>query len=126
MAKLLGVHHVRERQGVANLDDILTRVPGIGCVLIGEVISARELGFPGEYEHPRVHEASGARGGHLQKHQVASGAPACDIEQCGSGCWPGFTFIMSAPVRSYTGRSRRRRRPCPGLPQVPLKCRTCL
>jgi len=37
---------------VANLDDILRTVPGIGCVPIGEGDLSQELGFPRQIRSP--------------------------------------------------------------------------
>src|SRR5580693_45656 len=42
---------------IENLDDILTKVPGIGLILIGEGDLSQELGFPRQYEHPQVLDA---------------------------------------------------------------------
>ena len=65
----------RASRGVANLDDILTRVPGIGCVLIGEGDLSQELGFPRQYDHPRVHEAMEHVVATCKKHNVPVGHP---------------------------------------------------
>ena len=48
---------IEDTQGIANLDDMLANVPGIGVVLIGEGDLSQELGFPRQYDHPSVVEA---------------------------------------------------------------------
>jgi len=88
-------------KGVANLDDILARVPGIGCVLIGEGDLSQELGFPRQYEHPRVHEAMEHVVATCKKHKVAVGHPHVTSGNVERVLAEGFNFIMSAPVRSY-------------------------
>src|SRR5580704_5848076 len=62
-------------RGVANLDDILKSVPGVGCVLIGEGDLSQELGFPRQYEHPVVKEAMGQIVETCKKHKVPVGHP---------------------------------------------------
>ncbi len=48
---------------------MLTKVPGIGAILIGEGDLGQELGYPRQYEHPEVLEVDEARGRHLQEAQ---------------------------------------------------------
>ena len=45
---------MEDTRGIDNLSDILTQVPGIGAILIGEGDLSQELGHPREYEHPLV------------------------------------------------------------------------
>src|SRR5438094_1902276 len=48
---------IEDTQGIANLGDILKRVPGVGMILIGEGDLSQELGCPREYDNPCVLEA---------------------------------------------------------------------
>src|SRR5690606_19730486 len=45
---------IEDTQGIANLREMLTEVPGIAGVLIGEGDLSQELGYPRQYEHPVV------------------------------------------------------------------------
>jgi 4-hydroxy-2-oxoheptanedioate aldolase len=42
---------IEDTRGVENLDAMLTNVPGIGAILIGEGDLGQELGYPRQYEH---------------------------------------------------------------------------
>ena len=88
-------------KGVANLDDILTRVPGIGCVLIGEGDLSQELGVPRQTDHPRVHEAMEHVVAICRKHRVPVGHPHVSTSNVERVLAEGFQFIMSAPVPTY-------------------------
>src|SRR5215216_7719063 len=48
---------IEDLAGIANLDDMLKNVPGIGAVLIGEGDLSQELGYPRQYEHKEVLDA---------------------------------------------------------------------
>src|SRR6202011_2947872 len=48
---------IEDTQGIANLSDILQKVPGIGLILIGEGDLSQELGVPRQYGHPHGLEA---------------------------------------------------------------------
>ena len=88
-------------RGVDNLDDILKRVPGIGCVLIGEGDLSQELGFPRQYDHPVVSGAMSQIVATCKKYDVAVGHPhvtSFNVEQVLAD---GYRFIMASPVRKY-------------------------
>src|SRR6185437_913610 len=65
---------IEDQEGIGNLDEIL-RVPGIGCVLIGEGDLSQELGFPRQYEHPAVKEAMAQIVATCKKRNVPVGHP---------------------------------------------------
>ena len=88
-------------RGVANLDDILKSVPGIGCVLIGEGDLSQELGFPRQYEHPVVKEAMSEIVATCKKYNVAVGHPHVTSANVERVLAEGYRFMMSAPVRKY-------------------------
>src|SRR5687767_4384827 len=48
---------IEDTKAIENLDDMLKKVPGIGAVLIGEGDLSQELGYPRQYEHPKVLDA---------------------------------------------------------------------
>ena len=87
-------------KGVDNLDEIL-KVPGIGCVLIGEGDLSQALGYPRQYDHPVVHEAMEHIVATCKKHNVHVGHPHVTTSNVDRVVAEGFNFIMSAPVRSY-------------------------
>lgn len=91
---------IEDQEGIANLDDIL-RVPGIGCVLIGEGDLSQELGVPRQYEHPLVKEAMAQIVATCKKHDVPVGHPHVTAKNVESALAQGYRFLMSAPVRSY-------------------------
>lgn len=92
---------IEDSQGLANLDDILRRVPGIGCILIGEGDLSQELGHPREYEHPVVKEAMAQIVQTCKKHDVPAGHPHVTSKNLESVLEQGYRFLMASPVRSY-------------------------
>jgi len=92
---------IESSQGVANLDDILRRVPGIGCVLIGEGDLSQALGYPRQYEHPVVKEAMAQVVQTCKARHVPVGHPHVTAKNVESVLEQGYRFLMSAPVRSY-------------------------
>jgi len=91
---------IEDQEGIGNLDEIL-RVPGIGCVLIGEGDLSQELGFPRQYEHPAVKEAMAQIVATCKKRNVPVGHPHVTAKNVESVLEQGYRFLMSAPVRSY-------------------------
>ena len=55
--EILVILMTEDTKGIENLPDILSNVPGIGAILIGEGDLSQELGHPRQYEHPAVLEA---------------------------------------------------------------------
>jgi 4-hydroxy-2-oxoheptanedioate aldolase len=55
--EILVILMIEDTQGIANLSDILKKVPGIGLILIGEGDLSQELGYPRQYDHPALLEA---------------------------------------------------------------------
>ena len=100
--ELLVLIQIESIKGLNNVDDILTRVPGIGCVLIGEGDLSQALGYPRQYEHPIVHDAMMHIVETCKKHNVPVGHPHVTTANVERVLAEGFRFIMSAPVKSYT------------------------
>jgi len=92
---------IEDTQGIANLDDILKNVPGIGCVLIGEGDLSQELGYPRQYEHPIVLDAMSQILGTCKKHNIPVGHPHVTSKNVERVLAEGYRFLMSAPVRGY-------------------------
>jgi len=99
---------MEDTQGIENLDEILTKVPGIGCILIGEGDLSQELGFPRQYEHPEVLKWMARVVETCKKHRVAVGHPHVDANNAERILKEGYTFLMCAPVQSFGGLNKGR------------------
>jgi 4-hydroxy-2-oxoheptanedioate aldolase len=106
--EILVILMVESVAAVANLDEMLGKVPGIGAVLIGEGDLSQELGFPRQYEHPEVAEAMGQIVATCQKHSVPVGHPHVTSKNVESVLAQGYRWLVSAPVRSYAAIERAR------------------
>ncbi|QIL79272.1 aldolase [Diaphorobacter sp. HDW4A] len=88
-------------QAIENLDDILSNVPGIGLILIGEGDLSQELGFPRQYDHPEVLDAMRKIVETCHKHNVVVGNPHVTAKNHRRLISEGYRFLMSAPQRTY-------------------------
>lgn len=73
--ELLVVLMCEDLEGIDQLDRILTEVPGIGAILIGEGDLSQELGYPRQYEHPEVLAAVDTIVQTCKRHNVVVGHP---------------------------------------------------
>src|SRR5947208_6501265 len=92
---------MEDTRGIEALPDILTKVPGIGAILIGEGDLSQELGYPRQYEHPEVLKWMARVVDTCKKNNVVVGHPhvvASNVERI---LGEGYRFLMAAPVRSY-------------------------
>ncbi|NRR33649.1 aldolase [Oxalobacteraceae bacterium] len=92
---------IESTQAIENLDDMLANVPGIGFVLIGEGDLSQELGLARQYEHPEVLAAMSQIVATCHKHQVRVGNPHVTASNYERLLKEGYSFLMSAPQRSY-------------------------
>ena len=92
---------MEDTRGIESLDEILTKVPGIGAILIGEGDLSQELGYPRQYEHPVVLEWMARVENSCKKHNVVVGHPHVDSNNVERIIGEGYRFLMAAPVRSY-------------------------
>jgi 4-hydroxy-2-oxoheptanedioate aldolase len=99
---------IEDLEGIANLDAILRDVPGIGCILIGEGDLSQELGVPRQYEHPLVKEAMAKIVSTCKKHDVRVGHPHVTVKNVETVLAEGYTFLMSAPVKTYAALDKAR------------------
>jgi 4-hydroxy-2-oxoheptanedioate aldolase len=99
---------IEDLEGIAQLDDMLRNVRGIGCVLIGEGDLSQELGVPRQYEHPLVKDAMAQIVSTCKKHNVRVGHPHVTTQNVETVLAQGYTFLMSAPVKSYTAIDKAR------------------
>jgi 4-hydroxy-2-oxoheptanedioate aldolase len=88
-------------QAIENLDDMLSNVPGIGFILIGEGDLSQELGFPRQYEHPEVVDAMNRIASICHKHKVVVGNPHVTAKNHRRLLDEGYRFLLSAPQRTY-------------------------
>ncbi len=99
---------IEDTQGIANLADILKQVPGIGLVLIGEGDLSQELGYPRQYEHPKVLDAMAYIVKTCKENKVQVGHPHVDATNVERILGEGYTFLMAAPVRSFAALDKGR------------------
>ncbi len=94
---------MEDTKGIENLPDILSNVPGIGAILIGEGDLSQELGLPRQYEHPVVLEAMAEIVRVCKEHDVPVGHPHVNASNAERILNEGYRFLMSAPVRTTPG-----------------------
>jgi 4-hydroxy-2-oxoheptanedioate aldolase len=92
---------IEDTKGVENLDAMLTKVPGIGAILIGEGDLGQELGIPRQYEHPELLKWMKRVIDTCKKHNVVVGHPHVESGNCERIVKEGYRFLMCAPVQSY-------------------------
>ena len=94
------VLQIEDTRGVENLDAMLTKVPGIGAILIGEGDLSQNLGFPRQYKHPVVVAAINEILSVCKAHNVACGHPHVEADNVDEVVAMGFKWLMPRPVRS--------------------------
>src|SRR5262249_35804160 len=88
---------IEDTRGVENLDAMLTKVPGIGAILIGEGDLGQERGIPRQYEHPDRLKWMKRIGDTCKNHNVVCGHPHGES----SIVKEGYRFLMMAPTQSF-------------------------
>jgi 4-hydroxy-2-oxoheptanedioate aldolase len=106
--EILVILMIEDTVGIANLPDILKKVPGIGVVLIGEGDLSQELGVPRQYEHPKVVEAMAEIVRVCKAANVPVGHPHVGMNNVERIVGEGYRFLMAAPVRSYAALDKGR------------------
>ena len=110
--EILVVDQIEDPAGIANLDDMLKNVPGIGVVLIGEGDLSQELGYPRQYEHPEVLDAMAEIVETCKKHKVVVGHPHVDGGECRARHRRGLPLpdVLGAAQLRDAGQGPRARR----------------
>jgi 4-hydroxy-2-oxoheptanedioate aldolase len=90
-----------EVRAVENLPDILEQVPGITAVIIGEGDLSQDLGFPRQYDHPKVVEAMDRVLETCKKYNVVCGHPHVDTKNVERLLEQGYRWLMASPTRSF-------------------------
>ena len=106
--EILVILMIEDTAGIGNLEEMLSRVPGIGVILIGEGDLSQELGYPRQYEHPQVLSAMAEVRRICKAHSVPVGHPHVDASNAGRILEEGYRFLMAAPARSYAALEKAR------------------
>ncbi|AIO72126.1 MULTISPECIES: HpcH/HpaI aldolase family protein [Burkholderia] len=88
-------------EAIENLDDILTNVPGIGFIMIGEGDLSQELGCPRDYDNPIVVDAMRRIVDTCKRHDVVVAHPHVSAKNHKRVLEEGYGLLLSAPMRSY-------------------------
>jgi 4-hydroxy-2-oxoheptanedioate aldolase len=99
--ELFVVLQMEDTKGIEALDDILTKVKGIGAVLVGLGDLSQELGYPRQEEHPEVLKWFWRVADTCKKHGVPCGHPRVTPDNAPELVARGVKFLMSQPVLSY-------------------------
>jgi len=99
---------IEDTTGIANLDDMLRNVPGIGAVLIGEGDLSQELGLPRQYEHKTVLDAMAQIVATCKKHNVVVGHPHVETGNADRIIKEGYRYLMCAAPRSFATLEKAR------------------
>lgn len=93
-----------------NLPDILDQVPGIGLVVIGEGDLSQDLGFPRQYDHPKVVEAMTDIRRICMEKGVVCGHPHVNPNNIDGLMDDGYRWLMASPTRSFAALEKGRAR----------------
>jgi 4-hydroxy-2-oxoheptanedioate aldolase len=99
---------IEDTAGIANLDDMLKNVPGIGAVLIGEGDLSQELGLPRQYEHKTVLDAMAQIVATCKKHNVVVGHPHVESGNAERIIKEGYRYLMCSAPRSFATLEKAR------------------
>ncbi|MGH6861220.1 MAG: HpcH/HpaI aldolase family protein, partial [Phyllobacterium sp.] len=107
--EILVILMIEDTLAIENLDEMLSRVPGIGAVLIGEGDLSQELGYPREYEHPEVvrHLAEVVR--ICKARSVPVGHPHVGSKNVERVIDRGFDLLLASPARSFSALENGRK-----------------
>lgn len=90
-----------EVKAIKNLPDILSKVKGIGGVIIGESDLAQDLGFPRDPDQPPVLAAIDEILEICKAHNVPCGIPHVTTKRAETMIKKGFRIIISPPERTF-------------------------
>lgn len=107
--EILVILMIEDILAIENLEEMLTKVPGIGAVLIGEGDLSQELGYPREYEHPEVvrHMVEIVR--ICKAHEVPVGHPHVGSKNVERVVKEGFDLLLASPARSFSALENGRK-----------------
>jgi len=106
--EILVIIQCEEMRAIENLPRMLTEVPGIGVVLIGEGDLSQELGHPRDYDHPVVADAINSILQICKEHNVPCGHPHPDAKNIERLVAAGYRFLMPSAPRSFAVLNKAR------------------
>jgi 4-hydroxy-2-oxoheptanedioate aldolase len=106
--EILVILMIEDTTGIANLDDMLKNVPGIGGILIGEGDLSQELGLPRQYEHKTVLDAMAQVVATCKKHNVVVGHPHVEQANAERIIKEGYRYLMCSAPRSFATLEKAR------------------
>jgi 4-hydroxy-2-oxoheptanedioate aldolase len=92
---------IEDLEGIHNLEEMLSKVKGIGAILIGEGDLSQELGYPRQYEHPVVLKHMAEIVKIAKANNVVVGHPHVDQSNVQRVLDEGYRFLMPAPERTF-------------------------
>ena len=92
---------IEDLEGIENLREMLSEVPGIGALLIGEGDLSQEMGLPRQYEHPAVLDQMRRIREIANEFNIPVGHPHVDVSNIDRVLQEGYRFITTSPERSY-------------------------
>ena len=101
--EVLAILMIEDTQGIANLDEILRRVPGIGVILVGEGDLSQELGHARELDHPDVVAARAEIVKICKAHNMPVGLPHVSSSNVERVIAEGYRFLMIKASKNYAG-----------------------
>lgn len=87
--------------GLENVEEIVSKVDGIGLVLIGEGDLSQNLGHPRDYDHPVVREAMSHIVKVCKAHGVKVGHPHVGSKNVEQVLAEGYEFCIAKPTTTY-------------------------
>ncbi len=99
---------IEDLEGMHNLREILTKVKGIGAILIGEGDLSQELGYPRQYEHPVVLKHMAEIVAIAKECNVVVGHPHVDSKNVERVLAEGYRFLMPAAERTFNALNKGR------------------
>ena len=90
-------------EAVANLEAVLTEVPGIGVVLVGESDLTHDMGIPQQYDHSTFRDVLRQVAEICPSRGVGMAAGHASRRNVGELLEMGYRFLMTRPAWSYDG-----------------------
>jgi 4-hydroxy-2-oxoheptanedioate aldolase len=100
---------IEDTQGINNLRAILSEVPGVGAILIGEGDLSQELGVPRQYDHPEVRSAMNEIVATCKDFNVPVGHPHVGSDNVERVLQEGYRLLLASPVRSLAPLEKGRK-----------------
>ena len=106
----LCVIQIERREALENLDEMLS-FPGVDVACLGYMDLSVDMGIPGEIDHPQIVGVIERLIASAQRHGLAAGIIAPDIDPLLYWMQKGMRFVSYATESAAPARSRRNGRP---------------